>query len=186
MTARGSAMNIETSHPLIEEILSAWRDRIGGDYPGYRGHVYRMFNFCLALHPCAEEEKTKLAIAACFHDIGLWSDHTVDYIPPSVAQVKQYLAGAGLDAWSEEVGLMVEMHHKVRAYGDARFPLVELFRKGDLVDFSLGAFTFGLPRAYVNRVKNAIPNNGFHKFLMRGAWDWFSRHPLSPPPFMKW
>ena len=179
-------MDIETSHPLIEEILSVWKDRIGDDYLGYRGHVYRMFNFCLALRPSTEEEKTKLAIAACFHDIGLWSDDTVDYIPPSVAQVRKYLSEAGLEAWSEELGLMVEMHHKVRAYRDERYPLVELFRKGDLVDFSLGVFTFGLPRSYVKSVKETIPNNGFHKFLMRGARDWFSKHPLSPPPFMKW
>ena len=76
------AMNIETSHDLIEEILTTWAGRIGDDYPGYKGHVYRLFNFCLALRPCTEEERTKLAIAACFHDIGLWSDQTLDYIPP--------------------------------------------------------------------------------------------------------
>ncbi len=179
-------MNIETQHSLIEEILSMWEDTIGGDYPGYRGHVYRVFNFCLALLPCTEEEKTKLAIAACFHDIGLWSDHTVDYISPSVTQVKQFLSGTGCEAWSEEIVLMVEMHHKVRSYRGERFSLVELFRKGDLVDFSLGAFTFGLPRTYIRQVMKTIPNNGFHKFLLRGAREWFSRHPLKPPPFLKW
>ena len=179
-------MNIETQNDLIEEILTAWKDRIGADYLCYKGHVYRMFNFCLALHPCTEEEKTKLAIAACFHDIGLWSDHTVDYIPPSVVQAKLYLSSSGFEAWSEEIGLMIEMHHKVRTYKDARYPLVELFRKGDLIDFSLGIFTFGLPRSYIRQVKNTIPNNGFHKFLMRCARDWFLAHPFSPPPFMKW
>jgi hypothetical protein len=179
-------MSIETKHPLIEEILSEWKNRIGDDYPGYRGHVYRVFNFCLALRSCTEEEKSKLAIAACFHDIGIWSDHTMDYISPSVAQAKQYLSSAGLQAWSDEIGLMVEFHHKVRSYEDERYPLVELFRKGDLVDFSLGFFTFGLPRRYIRQVKKAIPNSGFHKFLMQGATDWFSEHPLSPPPFMKW
>ena len=76
-------MDIQTQHPLIESILTDWKDRIGDDYPGYRGHVYRMFNYCLALHPPSEEEETKLAIAACFHDIGLWSDHTVDHLAPS-------------------------------------------------------------------------------------------------------
>lgn len=179
-------MNIETTNDLIEGILAAWKDRIGDDYPGYRGHVYRMFNFCLALHLCGAEEKTKLAIAACFHDIGLWSDHTVDYIPPSISRVKQYLSDTGRQAWSEEIGLMVEMHHKVRAYRDDRYPLVELFRKGDLVDFSLGFFAFGIPRPYIEEIKKNIPNNGFHKFLMKSAREWFSKHPFSPPPFMKW
>ena len=63
-------MAIETNHPLTEEIVSAWKTRIGDEYAGYRGHVYRLFNFCLALRQCSEEEKTKLAIATCFHDIG--------------------------------------------------------------------------------------------------------------------
>ena len=179
-------MNIETTNGLIEGILAVWKDRIADDYLGYRGHVYRMFNFCLALHPCTEEEREKLAIAPCFHDIGLWSDHTVDYIPPSVAQVKGYLFNTGQQAWSEEIGLMVEMHHKIRAYRDNRYPLVELFRKSDLVDFSLGFFTFGIPRSYIKNVKKTIPNNGFHKFLMKGAREWFSKHPFSPPPFIRW
>ena len=179
-------MNIETTNGLIEGILAVWKDRIADDYLGYRGHVYRMFNFCLALHPCTEEEREKLAIAACFHDIGLWSDHTVDYIPPSVAQVKSYLSNTGQQTWSEEIGLMVEMHNKIRAYRDNRYPLVELFRKGDLVDFSLGFFTFGIPRSYIKNVKKTIPNNGFHKFLMQGAREWFFKHPFSLPPFMRW
>lgn len=157
-------MNIETKNALIEEILTAWKDRIGDDYLGYRGHVYRMFNFCLALHSCTDVEKTKLAIAACFHDIGLWSAHTVDYIPPSVFEVKKYLSENGRQEWSEEVGLMVEMHHKVRTYSTDRYPLVELFRKGDLVDFSLGLVKFGIPAAYIREVKRPSPIMDFTAF----------------------
>lgn len=179
-------MNIEATNDLIEEILARWKDRIGDDYLGYKGHVYRVFNYCLALRTCSEEEKTKLAIAACLHDIGLWSAHTVDYIPPSVIALEQYLSDTGRQSWSEEIGLMIQMHHKVRRYDNERYPLVELFRKGDLVDFSLGIFTFGIPRSYIKRVKERLPNNGFHKFLIKGAKEWFSKHPFSPPPFMKW
>ncbi|MGV2388825.1 MAG UNVERIFIED_CONTAM: hypothetical protein LVR29_12755 [Microcystis novacekii LVE1205-3] len=46
---------------------------------------------------------------------------------------------------------MVEMHHKVRTYKTDRYPLVELFRRGDLVDFSLGFFKFGIPRSLCGR-----------------------------------
>ena len=179
-------MTIETSHDLIEEILTTWAERIGGDYAGYRGHVYRMFNFCLALRPCTEEEKTKLAIAACFHDIGLWSDRTLDYIPPSVAHAARYLSETGRQAWVEEIALMIDRHHKVRAYTDARYPLVELFRKGDLVDFSLGLFSFGIPRDHIRRVKALIPNHGLHTFLIKAGGSWFLKHPFKPAPFMRW
>lgn len=175
-----------THVPRIEEILTDWQAVIGDDYLGYRGHVYRMFNFCLALRPCSAEEQTKLAIAAGFHDIGLWSDHTTDYIPPSIVQLQTYCTTHHLDAWTEELCLMVEMHHKVFAYRGDRSPLIELFRQGDLVDFSRGTLTCGLPRNYVRQVQAAIPNNGFHRFLLRGAVDWFTHHPFSPPPFMRW
>ena len=179
-------MTIVREHPRIEEILESWRPAIGETYDGYRGHVYRMFNCCLALRDCDEEEQEKLAIAAAHHDIGLWSDDTVDYLPPSVKRAQAWLQDNGLEAWSEEISLMIDEHHKLRRYRDERYPLVELFRKGDLVDFSLGFFRFGLPRSLINELKEAFPNAGFHKFLMGGAKQWFSQHPLSPPPFMKW
>ncbi len=183
----GATFPVIVDHePLIEEILGAWRERIGAQFDGYRGHVYRMFNVCLALRACSDDERRKLAIAACFHDIGLWSDHTADYLPPSMAQAQRYLSDAGFAHWSGEIALMIEMHHRIRPYRDAGYPLVELFRKGDLVDFSLGLIRFGLPRAFVRALKQQIPNAGFHRFLMAGAKDWFSKHPLSPPPFMKW
>jgi hypothetical protein len=44
--------------------------------------------------------------------------------------------------------------------------LVEVFRKGDLVDFSIGLIKSGLPGSLVKEVKAAIPNAGFHRFLL--------------------
>jgi len=76
--------------------------------------------------------------------------------------------------------------HKVRKYKTDRYPLVELYRKGDLVEFSLDIFKFGIPSAYVSDVKKTIPNNDFHWFLMKSAREWFAKHPFSPPLFMKW
>jgi hypothetical protein len=75
---------------------------------------------------------------------------------------------------------MVEMHHKVFAYRGDRSPLIELFRQGDLVDFSRGTLTCGLPRNYVRQVQAAIPNNGFHRFLLRGAGDLVYAPPVQP------
>ena len=82
-----------------------------------------MFNHCLAIYPASEEERTKLAIGTCFHDIGLWSDHTVDFLPPSIEQAKRYLAETGRKGWCEEIALMIEWHHKVRPYRNQQFPL---------------------------------------------------------------
>lgn len=179
-------MAIEESIPLLELILGQWKGRIGKDYLAYKNHVYRMVHFCFAIHPCNEEERQKIIIAGCFHDIGIWSDGTVDYLPPSVAQAKAYLTQNHLEAWSAEIELMIDMHHKLKKYKDDRYPLVEAFRKADLVDVSLGMVKFGLAKSFIQSVKTQFPNAGFHKRLMQLAREWFSKHPVSPPPFLKW
>ena len=78
---------------------------------------------------------------------------------------------------------MIDMHHKLRRYPDDR--LTEVFRQGDLVDFSLGLFKCGLPADYVKAVKKQFPNHGFHKFLAKLAGKWICRHPLNPLPVAK-
>lgn len=179
-------MAIETSFPLLDAILESWKPQLGADLVPYRNHCYRMLNFTLALHPCSDEDLQKAQIAGAFHDLGIWSDDTIDYLPPSVKRARDYLAAKGLQAWSEEVELLVDEHHKLRAYKDPRFPLVEAFRKADLVDVSLGLVKFGLSGEFVRGVKAQFPNEGFHKRLMGLAGGWFKQHPLSPPPFLKW
>ena len=115
--------------------------------------------------PAPKKKRPSWTIVACFHDIGLWSAHTVDYIPPSVSEVKRYLSETGRQEWSEEIGLMVEMHHKARTYKTDRYPLVELFRKGDLATTSpLVSLSLAFLPPTVREVKKAIANNGFHRF----------------------
>ena len=179
-------MAIETRIPLVEEILGKWKQELGNDYLGYKNHVYRMIHFCFALHNCTNEEREKIILAGGFHDLGIWTKSTIDYLPPSIALAKEYLKQNSLEQWIPEIELMIDMHHKLRKYKNDHYPLVEVFRKGDLVDFSLGAVTWGLPKAYIESVKNQFPNAGFHKRLAQLAWVWFSKHPVTPPPFVKW
>ena len=179
-------MAIEADLPLVEEILGSRRDQIGEDYAGYRNHVYRMLNFCFALHTCSEEERRKVTIAGCFHDIGIWTEATFDYLPPSIEAAETYLMASGLDDWCPEIELMIDEHHKLRRFRDSLSPLVEVFRQGDLVDFSLGMVRCGLPKDLVKAVKERFPNEGFHKTVLRRELGWFWRHPLRPVPVAKW
>ncbi|HKY90871.1 MAG TPA: hypothetical protein VJM11_07515, partial [Nevskiaceae bacterium] len=116
-------MVIEPHLGLLEAILAPWKDAIGKDFDAYRNHVYRMIHFCLALHACGDVEKQKIIIAGAFHDIGIWSDSTIDYLPPSCARARAYLIENKLDDWIPEIEAMIDEHHKLRAYRDARFPL---------------------------------------------------------------
>jgi hypothetical protein len=179
-------MTIEDRIPLLEDILDKWKGKIGGDFAGYKNHVYRMTNFCFALGEYNAEEREKIIIAGCFHDIGIWAGATFDYLPPSIVPAKEFLEQNGLAQWIPEIELMIDQHHKLRAYQDAYSPLVETFRKGDLVDFSLGIVKCGLPKTYIKSVQKQFPNAGFHKGLVKLAGRWFCRHPLNPVPVLKW
>ncbi|MCV6611713.1 MAG: HD domain-containing protein [Amphritea sp.] len=179
-------MTIEPKIPLLEEILSPWQETIGADYEGYRNHVYRMLHFCFYLHPTTREEREKLIIAAAFHDIGIWSEGTVDYLPPSMVAAQDYLKAEGLSHWEDEITLIIDEHHKIRQVRDDRYPLAELFRRADLVDFSLGMVKWDVPKHYINEVKAAFPNAGFHKRLMQLTWAQIKRAPFNPLPMMRW
>ena len=96
-----------------------------------------------------------------------------------------YLSEVGKSEWSEEVGRMIDEHHKIRAAGD-RDSLVELFRRADLIDVSLGVKRFGLPRSFIRQVSSEYPNFGFHKALVKlGLWQ-LIRSPWNPLPMVKW
>ena len=173
-------MRIHTDIPLIDETLAVWTDEIGRDLAGYRNHVYRMVNFTYAMEEFDQEARKKIAIAGCFHDIGIWPSRTLDYLDPSANRAGEFLAENGMGNWQPEIREMIRQHHKLRAYKND--PLIEAFRQGDLVDFSLGLFKCGLPRSFVHEVKAAFPNAGFHKCLAGVASRWIIRHPLNPIP----
>ncbi|HMN30869.1 MAG TPA: hypothetical protein PKE45_22130, partial [Caldilineaceae bacterium] len=108
-------MTIEEHIPFLEELLGQWKTAIGADYAGYRNHLYRMINFCFALHDCNPEEREKVIIAGCFHDLGIWASNTFDYLSPSIALAKEYLQQTGSQQWGAEIELMIAMHHKLRS-----------------------------------------------------------------------
>jgi hypothetical protein len=103
-----------------------------------------------------------------------------------VALAQAYVQQNQLDQWTTDIELMIAMHHKLRGYQNTRYPLVEEFRQGDLVDFSLGSVRCGLPKAYIQCVKSRFPNAGFHKRLVQLEVGWLPRHPTNPLPVFKW
>ena len=172
--------------PLLDDILADWAELLGDDFNGYLNHCRRMSLCCMQLHNCDEDDIKKIQIASAFHDLGIWIEDTVDYIGPSVPPAMAYLKEHGLEHWSEEIQLMITEHHKITKYSDSRFPLVEVFRKGDAVDFTGGLVRFGIDGAFVKDLKARYPNEGFHKMLAKRAGKWFLKHPLNPAPMMKW
>ncbi|MBK6908952.1 MAG: hypothetical protein IPH08_18305 [Rhodocyclaceae bacterium] len=178
-------MTIEKQLPLIEEILSEYKACIGGDFDAYRNHVYRVINLCFSLGQFSAIEKEKIQLAGCFHDIGIWTAGTLDYLPPSESEASRYLNEKGLGAWNAEITEMIAMHHCICSCKDSSFALVEAFRRADIADFSLGVVAIGIPAALIAQTKAAFPNAGFHMQLLRLGTKWLFRHPLNPLPMFR-
>lgn len=171
----------------LDEILFPWRAAIGEDFPAYRNHCARVANLCAALTPQqGDEAMEKIATAAAFHDLGIWSHKTFDYLEPSQQLARLHLVDTGRADWSGEIEAMIAHHHKVRpCHGHPEW-LVEAFRQADWIDVSRGRLRFGLPAAHVAAVLAAFPNEGFHKRLLELTWQHWRAHPLKPLPMMRW
>jgi|Transcript_15033 hypothetical protein len=173
---------------LLDSILESYRPKMGADFFGYRNHCHRVFCFALYLIPNAPSDKDaikKIAIALAFHDLGIWTASTVDYIDPSRRDALQYLEANNLLGWKEEVDVMIERHHQILQGSLPSDSLAEVIRRADLVDFSLGFVKNGLPASVVERVRASYANEGFHWRLVQLAAAWFIRHPLNPAPMMR-
>src|SRR6478609_7860550 len=67
------------THPTIESIFLKYKSILGKDYTKYRNHVYRVFLNCMLIDPTKSNEE-KYAVAAVFHDIGIWTNNTINYL----------------------------------------------------------------------------------------------------------
>jgi hypothetical protein len=172
--------------PVTDEILTSFALVIGSDLPGYRNHIYRMLNFYCAVSGIEGLPSEAVQIAAAFHDLGIWTDDTLDYLPPSVRLADHYLDSQQRADLSEEVSALILEHHKVRPYRTANAATVEPFRQADLIDVSLGLVHFGLPRAFIKNVQSTFPDHGFHAMLMKLSARQFLRSPLRPLPMFRW
>lgn len=170
---------------LLDELLAAHAGVLGGDFEAYRNHTYRVLNLALALSGKNSERVEELAIAAAFHDMGIWSNHTFDYLAPSAELARAYLRRVGKADWSPEIVQMILQHHKITRYRGESSGLVESFRRADWVDVLGGARTFGLPRSVVRELYTRWPDHGFHKKLLELALQRARKHPFSPLPMVR-
>lgn len=170
---------------LLDELLGASASVFGPDFRAYRNHCYRVLNFTLALAPPLEGTREKVEIAAFFHDVGIWTDGTFDYVEPSAARARQYLEGRQRREWSRDVVAMITRHHQITS-ARAQGRLVNAFRRADWADVSLGLLRVGLPPGFADDVLQTFPNEGFHRRLVELTLERVRRHPLSPLPMLRW
>jgi hypothetical protein len=170
---------------LLDELFSGYQQLLKDDYKAYRNHCLRVFNFCCALSGSKPTDTDKIAVAVFFHDLGIWTEHTFDYLAASQHLSRLYLEKSGRSEWQSEIDAMIGQHHKLTRYKKSPEWLVEPFRKADWIDMSGGMLRFKLPDDFVTDVLEAFPNAGFHKKLFQLAIERLKTHPFSPLPMVK-
>lgn len=172
--------------PRLDALLERHADALGADFPAYRNHSYRVANFHHLLAADTPIDLDLLAVAAAYHDLGIWTARTFDYLQPSIALATAYLAEIGRSEWSGEVAAMIDNHHKLTRCRPPLPPSAETFRRADWVDVSRGRLRFGLARCAVRDVLALFPNAGFHRTLARLSGQRLLRHPWRPLPMLRW
>jgi len=175
---------MEKRDAIITNILDGHKPALGRKYSTYYNHVMRIYNYCLLLDDNLDNYE-KYAISAAFHDIGIWTHGTFDYLEPSIGLAQAYLTNAGKTKWAKEVGLMIEYHHKISGYKGDCGHTVNVFRKADWIDVSMFTMRFGLSVNQLKSIRKQYPVKGFHTFLGQQTWKWFLKKPLSPLPMFK-
>lgn len=175
---------MKNNYKLIDSILLGYKPELGSDYQRYYNHVMRIFELSKMMDG-REDNEEKYAIAAGFHDLGIWTNGTFDYLEPSIDLCLNYLKANGREEWGEEISLMIDMHHKRSKYrGDFQLT-VENFRRADWIDVTLGRKLFGTSKANYDQIKNKYPTIGFHKFLVVQTIKNLFKSPLNPLPMFK-
>lgn len=174
-------------HAELDALLAPHRAALGADWAGYTGHVHRMAGLVLAQEPAPgfdADSRAQLAVAAVFHDLGIWLDGTFDYLDPSAAHAADHLRAAGREAWIPRVDRMIQRHHQLRPIRDDA--LVEAFRRADLADLTFGRAHRGIPRGTWRELHARWPIAGFHWRLVQLSAAEARRHPLRPLPMLRW
>jgi hypothetical protein len=169
---------------LITEILSPYKVVLSKAYKPCLNHAIRVG--CMAEQLSKSEfNKDKFSVACAFHDLGIWTEKTWDYLQPSEILATDYLAKTNQNDWNKEVMAMIHHHHKLSRYKGEYEETVELFRKADLIDFSYDLILFDISREWYSGLKQKYPTNGLHKELGWNFWKHFKSKPWNPFPMVR-
>lgn len=179
-------MSLIIHQPQLDAALDEWRSQIGANFNAYRNHCYYVLNVVNALVQPTSKELDQIAVAVAFHDLGIWSDKTLDYLDPSAEHAKAYLIARGREADVPAVEAMIQGHHKFTRCKGEHARLAEAFRRADWNFVSLGSIPMGVPRTLRKELIAAFPNDGFHNMLLKLGGAEFLRRPWKPLPMMRW
>lgn len=168
----------------IDSILNSYKADLGDSFEPYRNHVYRVYNFAIQAVTNQKDIET-LTIAAPFHDLGIWTHKTFDYIQPSIDLAKGYCSANSIDKDTTAIiELIIGDHHKLTPIKTNE--LADIFRQADLIDLTFGLISKQVAKKDIREIKKAFPNKGFQLYLGKLFVLNLFRNPLRPLPMFRW
>lgn len=165
-------ITIRIHRPRVESLLAPFQSTIGRDFDGYRNHIYRCITYAMHFLDHSPEHEQLVETAFVYHDIGLWTDKTLEYLEPSesAAVLDNETHGWGLNP--DVLRGAIHWHHKVFRYKGSHAKVIEACRKADWIDATQGLLRKGISRSAIAKVEATFPNCGFHRSLLRLAKDY--------------
>lgn len=188
MTASRLPVAPGAPHPVIDPILDSFADAIGGHGRIYRHHCLYVAHAVRALvpEPAARHDRA-LGIAAAFHDLGLFTEGTIDYLEPSVILAAAYCESEGAADLVPLVTRLIENHHKITPVRDGpEVDLVDAFRRADWQFVMMGAYPGALGWRAHRELKRALPTPGFHRFIVGHSVRHVRSGARNPLPVLRW
>jgi hypothetical protein len=173
-----------TQNDIIDSILNSHKNDLGKYFEQYKNHVYRVYNLAVA-HVTSDRDIKILSIAGAYHDLGIWTSNTFDYLKPSVELAEKYCIENSIDnRAASEIEIIIDDHHKLSK--TKRSKLAEIFRKADLIDLTFGLMGNPINRKLIRDLREVFPNKGFHITLCRLFIKNLFKNPFRPLPMYKW
>ena len=117
-------LEIRESFRLVDDVLDTFAPVIGADFVGYRNHVLRVLNYYCAL-AAAPRVPEPVLVAAAFHDVGIWTDGTFDYLEPSIRCAVAYNTATRAERLNDEVrGRPIQVGDRVMLHWAAEHSFV--------------------------------------------------------------
>jgi hypothetical protein len=167
-------ITIYTHFAELDEELFRLTDFIGEDFAPYRNHCLRVLTFTkyflpddvIATIPNAME---LAAVALAYHDVGLWTDHDLNYLDPSRNQLDRAIETQYSAFEKETMDQIILQHHKYTDYislSPSQNALINAVRKADWTDATMGLIRFGLPTVLLEAAYDQVKEAGFHEMLL--------------------
>lgn len=167
---------------LITQILHKHRTDLGKAYDAYHNHAQRVYHYATIF--LLVRESKKMAIAAAYHDLGIWTGKSMNYLPGSVKLATAYLSQSEYGLLPDEMRFIITNHHKLRPVkGNIE---AEAFRKGDLTDLTCGHIRYNLPESIITEAERKFPRLHFTKMMLRKTLKGALKHPMKPLPMIRW